>query len=146
VDRSGSDALHRDLAGNGTRRRSLLLGGLLSAFGLSRGAEAKSNVTASRKRRKKRAAKLLWAVVDSGGRLAFARGAISAKHGQGNGAYEVVFAQDVSQCAKIAQLQYFSAYGEAYVTQGSTKVSVYTFDTSNGRVAADKSFYLMVTC
>jgi hypothetical protein len=139
MDQSGLDVLTRGLAGNGTRRRSLLIGGLLSALALPRGTEAKA-------KKQKRKQKTLWAVVDSDGSLAFARGATSAKKLQGNGAYEVSFNQDVSECAKVAQILYFYEFGSASVTPGSTTVTVFTYDTSGNRVAADKGFQLMVMC
>ena len=103
MDRSGLDVLNRTLSGNGTGRRSLLMGGLLTAIALSRGAETKA-------KKRKRKLKSLWAVVDSDGSLASARGATLAKKLQGNGAYEVTFSQDVSQCAKITQIPYTFAW------------------------------------
>jgi hypothetical protein len=139
MDRSGLDALHRSLTGNGTGRRSLLIGGLLSALALSRGAETKA-------KKRKRKQKTLWAVVDSDGSLAYGRGATSARQVSGNGAYEVTFTQDVSECAKIAEITYFHGPGTAYVTVGSTSVRVFTYDTNGGPVAADKGFHLMVMC
>jgi hypothetical protein len=116
------------------------MGALLSALALSRGAETKA------KKKKKGKQKTLWAVVDSNGSLAFARGAASARKTQGNGGYEVTFNQDVSECAKIAQISYFYAPGTVYVTPGSTTVTVFTYDTSGSPVAADKEFHLMVMC
>jgi hypothetical protein len=139
MDRSGLDALNRRLPGNGTQRRSLLMGALLSALALSRGAETKA-------KKRKRQQKTLWAVVDSNGSLAFTRGATSARKLQGNGAYEVTFNRDVSECAKVAQISYFYEFGSASVTAGSTSVTVFTYDTSGSRVAADKGFHLMVMC
>ena len=139
MDRSRLDALHRSLSGNGTGRRSLLMGGLLSALALSRGSETKA-----KKRKKKQ--KTLWAVVDSDGSLAFGRGATSAKKLQGNGAYEVAFNQDVSECAMIAQISYFYQPGTAAVTTGTSSVTVFTYDTSGSPVAANKGFQLMVMC
>jgi hypothetical protein len=139
MDRPRLDALNRSLARNGTGRRSLLMGGLLSALALSRGAETKA-------RKRKRTQKTLWAVVDPDGRIAFARGATAARKLQGSGAYEVDFAQDVSECAKLAQLSYFYQPGVAYVTAGSTSVAVFTYDTSGSPVAANKGFHLMVMC
>jgi hypothetical protein len=139
MDRSGLDALNRSLAGNGTQRRSLLMGALLSVLALSRGAETKA-----KKRNKKQ--KTLWAVVDPDGRLVFGRGAASAKKLQGNGAYEVAFNQDVSECAMIAQISYFYQPGTATVAAGTPSVTVFTYDTSGSPVAANKGFQLMVMC
>ena len=133
MDQSRLDALNRSLARNGTGRRSLLISGLLSALALSRSTETKA-------RKRKRRQKTLWAVVDSDGRLAFARGATSARKLQGNGGYEVTFTQDVSECAKIAQIPHLSGHGTDYVTVGSTSVRVFTYDTSGGPWRATRGF------
>ena len=118
---------------------------MLGALGLARGADAKPK-TPNTKRKKAAAPKMLWAVVDSGGTLAYGSGVASVRKLQGNGAYEVVFERDVSACAHIARLPYFYAFGDAYVTPGTTNVTVFTYDTGQNRVAADKAFHLMVMC
>src|SRR5690242_20515979 len=87
VDRSGLDAPNRNPVGNGTRRRSLLVGGPLGALGLARGADTTPR-TSKTKRNKAAAPKMLWAVVDSGGQLAYGSGVSSVKKHQGHGASE----------------------------------------------------------
>ena len=143
MDQSRLDGWKQALGGTGTRRRSLLVGALLSAVALAP-AEAKPKQPKSRKKAK--AAKTLWAVVDPGGALAFGSGVASAKKLQGDGAYEVVFERDVSPCALIAQIPYLYSPGEAYVAPGTTSVTVFTYDTSQNRVKANKAFHLIAMC
>jgi hypothetical protein len=146
MNRSGLDALNRALATtSGTGRRALLAGGLLSALALGQRAEAKQKQPKA-KPRKKPSPKTLWAIVDPGGTLAFGSGVTSARKMQGNGTYELTFERDITECTAIAQVAYLSGLGEAYVSTGGTTAAVFTYDTQQDRVAANKSFHLMVMC
>jgi hypothetical protein len=146
MNRSDLDVLNRARATSGTGRRALLAGGLLSALALGQRADAKQKQKKSKPRKKPTQPKLLWAVVDSGGTLAFGSGATAARKMQGNGTYEVTFDRDITECATIAQVTYLSGIGEVYVSTGGTTAAVFTYDTQQNRVAANKSFHLMVMC
>lgn len=94
--------------------------------------------------------KVMWATVDRGGQLVRGSGATSAKR-TSEGSYQVYFEQDVNECAHVAQLPYFSAFGEAYTHPLATEpesIVVFTYDTGNsaGRYAANKDFHVVVTC
>ncbi|HEU5430681.1 MAG TPA: hypothetical protein VFU81_03410 [Thermomicrobiales bacterium] len=146
MDGSGFKALTRLFGERGIRRRALLGGALLSAFALPRPGAAKTQAGKRTKRKSASAPKLLWAVVDPDGRLAFGNGATAAAKHQSEGAYEVSFDRDVSACGHVAHVPLFYAPGEAFVTPGAASVTVFTYDTGQGRVAANKAFHLMVMC
>ncbi len=90
----------------------------------------------------------MWATVDRGGQLARGSGATSAKR-TSEGGYQVDFEQEVELCACTAQITYFAAFGEAYTHPSVVEpnsVIVFTYDTSQNRIALNKDFHLIVTC
>lgn len=148
--------------GRGTALKALgaaLIGGVL-------GGGARPHATAAKPRTKKRTKKctkkcppkpnptppagpkVMWAIVDRGGQLARGSGATAVKK-TAEGMYQVTFEQNVEACAYVAQLPYFSAFGEVYTHPNAVEpnsVTVFTYDTSQARLALNKDFHLIVTC
>jgi hypothetical protein len=161
------DSFAAGTLGRGAALKALgaaLMSGLLAVRALPQDAEAKPKRRRKRKKRKAApprpapsappatpeasAPKLLWASVDRDGRLVRGSGATSATR-TSDGSYRVFFKRDVEECAHVVQIPYFSALGEAYPHRSAvdpTSVTVFTYDTSQGRIAANKDFHLMVMC
>lgn len=149
--------------GRGTALKALgavLIGGVLGGRTQSQVAAAKPKKKRSKKCAQKcpkqpkptppppAGPKVMWATVDRGGQLARGSGATSAKR-TSEGGYQVYFEQEVEKCAYTAQITYFAAFGEAYTHPSAVEpnsVIVFTYDTSQNRIALNKDFHLIVTC
>lgn len=94
-----------------------------------------------------------WAVVNADGTLARGEGVVSsARLAAGSGAYQVIFAYDMTPCAYIATIGISATFGQSAPGEidvarrfnNADGVFVATHDSAGN--AADRGFHLLVIC